>query len=230
MSDAARVISLNASVPGSLAWRGHEVRTGIFKQAVAGRRRAGKRGLEGDFIADLRVHGGPDKAVYAYPSEHYAYWREQYPGLELSWGAFGENLTSSGLVETDVHVGDRFRVGGAELEISQFRIPCFKLGRKLGQSGLVKRFLASGRCGWYWRVLAEGEIGAGDHMELLSPDRAGFSIAELIALYRDPDFDRARVAVAASLAALSEPWRNELAARVMRETSQQTGTGEEERT
>ena len=216
MSGSPRLISLNTSVPGTLSWRGHDLRTGIFKQPVAGRRQAGMLGLAGDHVEDLRVHGGADKALYAYPSEHYAFWREQYPGLEIGWGAFGENLTLAGLLEDGVQVGDRFRAGNAELEVSQFRIPCFKLARKLGQPNLVKRFLASGRCGWYLRVVKEGGLGTGDEWELLSRDPAGSSIAELIELYRGREFHRMRLAAAAGLQALPAPWREKLTAWLRR--------------
>jgi len=216
MRPMARTVSLNAAAPETLSWRGRNIRTGIFKEPVAERRIAGRYGISGDHVQDRRMHGGEEQAVYAYPSEHYRYWRETYPGLVLNWGAFGENLTTAGLLEQDVHVGDRFRLGESELEVSTLRIPCFKLGRRMGQPGFVRAFLASGRCGWYLRVVCGGEIGPDDRWEQVSSGPGQVSIAELVAMFRDPGFDPARMAAAARVPALPDSWREQLVSRLAR--------------
>ena len=144
---------------------GRTVRTSIFKTPVDRRLRVTTLNLEGDQQSDLSVHGGVDKAVYAYPSEHYAYWRQELPQMDLPWGVFGENLTTEGLLEEDVRIGDRLRVGSAEFVVTQPRMPCYKLGIRFGRPDIVKRFLQSGRTGFYLAVTREGEVGAGDAIE-----------------------------------------------------------------
>jgi len=152
-------------------WRGKTVTTSIFKAPVTGRVRVSRLNLAGDEQSDLTVHGGVDKAVYVYPSEHYPYWREQLPDFPLPWGAFGENFTTDGLSEKDIHIGDRLRIGTAEFEVTQPRMPCFKLGIRFDRADMVKRFLRSGRSGFYLRVLKEGDVSAGDSITS-SPRRA----------------------------------------------------------
>jgi MOSC domain-containing protein YiiM len=137
-------------------------------------------GLEGDAQADHRVHGGPDKAVYAYPSEHYAFWARELPGTALPWGAFGENLTTEGLLEGDVRPGDRFLAGSAELQVTDPRMPCYKLGVRFERDDMVKRFLASGRTGFYLAVVREGEVAAGDPIELVARADHEVTIADVV--------------------------------------------------
>ncbi len=165
MTAAMRVVSVNVALGRPVPWQGRVVRTGIFKEPVGGRVRIGPLGLDGDEQADPEVHGGPLKAVYAYPAEHYAFWRRELPGTHLGWGAFGENLTVSGVAEEAVRVGDRFRVGTALLAATKPRFPCYKLGIKFGREDMIPRFLASGRTGFYLRVLEPGEVGTGDAVE-----------------------------------------------------------------
>src|SRR5438093_6407740 len=143
--EAMRIVSVTVGLPRQVTWRGKAIRTGIFKQPVAGRVAVRALNLDGDRQADLTVHGGRDKAVYAYPAEHYAYWRAQLPGVELAHGAFGENLTTEGLLEDDVQVGDRFRVGSAELIATQPRLPCYKLPARFQRAGPGKRYHRSRR-------------------------------------------------------------------------------------
>ena len=173
-----KLISVNVSRPKEIAARGRTVTTGIFKEAVAGRVRLGRLNLEGDGQADLRVHGGPNKAVYAYPSEHYDYWKRELGRSNLVFGQFGENLTVEGMLESEVHLGDVFKVGSAVVQVSQPRSPCYKLGIRMGSSGFPKLFLASGRPGFYLRVLEEGEVGAGDPIELAHADPDRLSVLE----------------------------------------------------
>ena len=162
-----RVVSVNVSLPRPVEFRGQAVSTSIFKEPVGGRVLARRLSLEGDWQADLRSHGGLNKAVYAYPLEHYARWSEELGRDDLRPGQFGENLTLEGLAEDGVRLGDVFRVGAALLQVTQPRYPCFKLGIKMGDPLFPRRFLASGRTGFYLRVLEEGEVGAGDTVELV---------------------------------------------------------------
>ena len=147
---------------------------------MAGRVRVTRLGLEGDKQSDLRVHGGPDKAVYAYPSEHYAYWARELPGVDLPGGAFGENFTTEGLLERDVRIGDRFRAGSAELVVTDPRMPCYTLGVRFGRDDMVRRFLAHGGSGFYFAVLREGEVAAGDPIELTARDESEMTIADVV--------------------------------------------------
>src|SRR5213594_2712160 len=158
------LISVNVGLPRVVMSHGDPVSTGIFKEPVAGRVKLRTLNLEGDRQADLSVHGGPSKAVYVYRSEHYEYWRERLPELELPWGMFGENFTSAGLDESAVHIGDKFRVGSATLMVTEPRMPCYKLGLRFGRSDIIRQFLESERNGFYLAVLAEGEVGAGDQI------------------------------------------------------------------
>src|SRR5262245_14390665 len=160
-----RILSVTVGRPRDVEWRGELVRTSIWKSPVAGRVALRGVNLAGDEQSDLRVHGGPEKAVYVYPSEHYAFWRAELPGVELGFGQFGENLTSEGLLEREISIGDRLRISNAELVVTQPRVPCFKLGIRFGRPEMVKRFLRAGRSGFYLAVVREGEIGAGDAVE-----------------------------------------------------------------
>jgi MOSC domain-containing protein YiiM len=177
------LISVQVGVPRKVLRDGEEVLTGIFKTPVQKRLRMRTLNLEGDRQADLSVHGGPDKAVYAYPSEHYPYWKNELPGMELPWGSFGENLTTEGLLEGDVCLGDRFTIGTAEVVVTQPRLPCFKLNLKFDRDDMVKRFLASRRTGFYFRVLREGEIGAGDEIVRVHRDENRVSISDALNIY-----------------------------------------------
>src|SRR6266550_4054691 len=157
-----KLLSVNVGLPRELEWKGKVVRTSIFKVPVTGQVRVAKLNVEGDQQSDLTVHGGIDKAVYAYPSEHFAFWSTELPGMDLPWGVFGENFTTAGLLEETFHIGDRLRIGSAEFMVTQPRMPCFKLDIRFNRSDMVKRFLQSGRTGFYFAVLKEGEVAAGE--------------------------------------------------------------------
>ncbi|MCB0192621.1 MAG: MOSC domain-containing protein [Anaerolineae bacterium] len=178
-----KLISINVGLPREVEWHGQMVTTGIFKEPVAGPVMVRTLSLEGDKQADLSVHGGVDKAVYAYPTEHYAYWRDELPDMDLPWGMFGENLTVEGLDEDQINIGDRFKLGEAELIAVQPRLPCYKLGLKFGRDDMVKRFLASRRTGIYFRVAQEGQIQTGDVLELLHRDENEVPIADITRLF-----------------------------------------------
>jgi MOSC domain-containing protein YiiM len=188
-------------------WRRETVTTSIFKSPVSGRIRVNQFNLAGDEQSDLSVHGGPDKAVYLYPSEHYTYWHDQLPDFPLPWGAFGENFTSDGLIETEIGIGDRLQIGSAEFIVTQPRMPCYKLGIRFDRADMVKLFLKSGRSGFYLRVLKEGEVGAGDEITISERDQNKVSVADIVALYtaKDPGEDLLRRAV--ELPALPQSWR-----------------------
>jgi MOSC domain-containing protein YiiM len=179
-----KLLSVNVGVPREIEWKGKLVRTSIFKAPMPGRVRVAQLNLEGDQQSDLSVHGGIDKAVYAYPSEHYPFWRQELLGIDLPWGVFGENFTTEGLLEEAVYIGDRLRVGSAEFVVSQPRMPCFKLGIRFDRPDIMKRFLQSGRSGFYFAVLTEGEVTAGDSIELLKRDEHGVTVADVVNLYR----------------------------------------------
>jgi MOSC domain-containing protein YiiM len=211
---SATLISVQVGVPRKVLRNGEEVLTGIFKAPMKGRVRMGVLDLEGDQQADLSVHGGRDKAVYAYPSEHYAYWKKQLPGVELPWGSFGENLTTSGLVESEVHIGDRFAIGTGEVVVTQPRLPCFKLNLKFDRDDMVKRFLASHFTGFYFRVLREGEVGAGDEIIPVHRDESRVSVLDILRLYLGESDSSELRNRALQGEYLSRSWREELSAQV----------------
>lgn len=202
-----RLISINVGRPREVEWHGKTVRTSIFKEPVAGPVRVQKLGLAGDEQADLSVHGGADKAVYVYPSEHYSYWRDELSGLELPWGAFGENLTTEGLSEGSLHIGDRLGIGSGEFLVTQPRLPCFKLAIRFGRPDIVKRFLRSGRTGFYLAVLQEGSISPGDPIQVLSEAQPSLTVAEITRLYTADEAEQDSLRRASEVAALPESWR-----------------------
>jgi MOSC domain-containing protein YiiM len=202
------VVSVNVGQPREVPWRGRRVRTSIFKEPVAGPVEVTRLGLEGDSQSDLRVHGGADKAVYAYPLEHYAHW-QAWLGREepLPPGRFGENLTVLGLLEDEVAIGDRLRAGSALLEVSQPRTPCFKLGIRMGTGRIQKPFLRSGRVGFYLRVVEAGRVRAGDPIERVARGAGGLTVRDASRLmYLDRE-DREGAARAADVEALAAGWR-----------------------
>ena len=201
------VVSLNVGGPREVEWRGRIVRTSIWKELVQGAMRVTSLNLDGDAQSDLTVHGGPDKAVYAYPAEHYDYWQRELDVDALPWAAFGENLTTSGILEADVAIGDRVRVGSVELMVTQPRLPCFKLGIRFGRDDMVKRFLQSGRSGFYFAVVREGEMAAGDRLEIAARAARGVTVADMIALETADEPDRDLLRRALGTPALPESWK-----------------------
>lgn len=202
-----KLLSINVGLPRDVKWRGKVVRTSIFKAPVSGRVRVMRLNVEGDRQSDLSVHGGVEKAVYAYPSEHYAFWRNQIASTDFPWGAFGENLTTEGLLEDRVHIGDRFRAGSTEFIVTQPRMPCFKLGIRFNRPDMVKRFLRSGRVGFYLAVVQEGDIGAGDSLDLVAEDNSHITVADVVGLYAADAANQDLLRRASELSALPESWR-----------------------
>ena len=202
-----KLISVNVSKPRDVAYRGKMVRTGIFKEPVKGRVWLRKLGLDGDGHGDPAVHGGIDKAVYAYPIEHYEHWMRELGRDELPFGQFGENFTVKGLLEEEVHIGDVFRIAGAQVQVTQPRVPCFKLGLKMECSTFPKHFLASERSGFYLRVVAEGDVGVDDRIERIKIDSARLSVHEIHHLYYFDNLNRQGIERVLGVPALSDSWR-----------------------
>ncbi|HEV2389059.1 MAG TPA: MOSC domain-containing protein [Candidatus Acidoferrales bacterium] len=209
-----RIVSVNVGLPRQVDWAGKAVATAIYKQPVEGSVRLRRLNLAGDSQADLGAHGGPRKAVYAFPSENYGFWRDQLPGVDLGWGAFGENLTTEGWDEEAVALGDRFRIRSAIVQVTQPRIPCYKLGIRLGRDDAVARFLATGRTGFYMAVLEEGELQAGDQLELVGTEMDRLAVADVARLYAAAISDRNLLQRAAEMTLLPASWRRRFAARL----------------
>lgn len=205
-----KLVSVNTGLPREVTWHGRPVTTGIFKQPVEGRVRLRTLNLDGDRQADLTVHGGEHKAVYCYPAAHYEYWKREMPGRELPMGMFGENFTTDGLLEDSVHLGDQFSIGSAEVMVTQPRLPCYKLGVRFESDDMVKRFLASGRTGFYLAVSREGEVGAGDEITRIAQDSNRVPVSEITRLYiakRFAEADVSWVQRALRVTALPESWK-----------------------
>jgi MOSC domain-containing protein YiiM len=211
-----KIFSINVGVPRAVAVNGGEIITGIYKEPVEGRIKLRRLNLDGDRQADLTVHGGPYKAVYCYPHEHYAYWKKALPNRELPIGIFGENFTTEGMFEDTVHLGDEFAVGTAQVTVTQPRLPCYKLNLRFDDGFMVKRFLASGKSGFYLSVKKTGEVAAGDEFEVIARDPQKISIAEFNRLYVAKHYteeDASVIARLAKIAALPEDWKEHFRAR-----------------
>jgi len=213
-----KLVSVNVGLPRLLTRGGATFKTGIFKDPVPGRIRLRTTNLDGDRQADLSVHGGTNKAVYGYPSEHYPAWNAELPELPdfaRTWGAFGENFTTEGLLETDVSVGDRYRVGSAVVRVTTPRLPCYKLAAKFQRDDIIERFVRSGRCGFYFAVVEEGEVGASDEFELLGREDPTLTIAEVNRLYTTKSPDRETLQRSLHVKILPESWRERFRARLV---------------
>jgi MOSC domain-containing protein YiiM len=206
-----KLVSLNVGKPRTVPYAEGEVTTGIFKSGVPGPLLLRRLNLDGDVQADLENHGGRNKAVYAYPSEHYEFWRREFPKRELPWGMFGENLTTEGLTEEDACIGDQFRIGEAVVKVTQPRIPCYKLGIRFGCPDMAKRFLASRRSGIYFAVVEEGLANAGDAIERIHEDKNRLSIADVNRAYVDATSNQPLVRRIVSLEILPRGLHDEFA-------------------
>jgi MOSC domain-containing protein YiiM len=206
-----KIVSVNVGRPRLYSYCGETFSTGIFKEPVAGRVMLRRTNLDGDRQADLSVHGGPDKAVYGYPSEHYDYWKDELGETTLPWGAFGENFTTEGLLERELRIGDRYRVGEATVMVKTPRLPCLKLAAKFRRDDMIERFLHSGRSGYYFSVIEEGEVGAGDEFQFLGTATPPLSVFDTFAAYTS--LDRELLQRAANVTALPESWRERFQTR-----------------
>src|SRR5437868_4184874 len=203
-----KLISVNVGLPREIDVNGKSVRTSIWKDPVQGRVHVSTLNLHGDQQSDLSVHGGVDKAVYLYPSEHYAYWRGELPEVELPWGAFGENFSAEGILEDQIRIGDRLRIGSAEFMVTQPRMPCFKLGIRFNRRDMVKRFLQSKRSGFYLAVIREGEVENGDAIEFTQRQENGVTITEIVNLYSTDSENQNLIHRATELPALPQSWKD----------------------
>jgi len=205
-----RIVSLNVGMPREVLWHGQPVTTGIFKSPTSERIRLRTLNLDGDRQADLTVHGGEHKAVYCYPVEHYTYWQKKLPGRDLPLGVFGENFTTKGMLEQDVHLGDRFAINDAEVVVTQPRLPCYKLGIRFQADDMVKKFLASRRIGFYVAVTREGSVAAGDEMIPVVQNASAISIANFLQLFLTKSFsdaDRASLKELYALPSVPLDWK-----------------------
>lgn len=214
-----RLASVNVGLPRKVLWKGRTVVTGIFKEPVAGRVTVNRLNLEGDRQADLTVHGGPDKAIYVYPAEYYAYWREEFPDMELPFGMFGENFTVEGLDER-VNIGDQFTIGTIKVMVTQPRLPCYKLGLKFKRDDILKRFLNSGLTGFYLSVLEEGKVEAGDPITCIKRDDHGITVQDITQLYAFDRHNTAKLQRAVAAEALPASWREYFQERIEQHSGQ----------
>ena len=202
-----KIVSLNVGRPQLVMRDGEPVSTAIFKQPVEGRVMLRTLNLDGDRQADLSVHGGPTKAVYVYPAEHYEFWRQECPEMELPYGMFGENFTATGFSETTLNIGDQFRVGSATVMVTEPRMPCYKLGIRFGRTDIIKRFLVSERSGFYLAVLEEGEVGTGDDFQLVKRNEPSVTVNEVVRLYSRDKYNAELLRRAITVQELPESWR-----------------------
>jgi len=208
METGMKLLSVNVGRPRAVMQDGDADFTGIFKDPVKGRVTLRTLNLDGDGQADLSVHGGPTKAVYVYPSEHYDFWKRELPGMELPWGMFGENFTTVGLLESQLNIGDKFHVGSATVTVTEPRMPCYKLGIKFGRPDIVKKFLASERTGFYFRVLEEGAVGADDGVRLIERNNDGLRVSDVTSLYTHEKANLGLLRRAIKVEALPESWKS----------------------
>ncbi len=185
----AKILTVCVGKPKTVIFNGHQIFTGIFKSPTQDKLLVRKLNIDGDEQADLTVHGGPDKAIYTYASEHYPWWQTKLPDYDFSHGNFGENLTTEGLLENEVFIGDEYLVGTAVLRVAQPRLPCYKLGVKFGRNDVIKMFMQSGRSGIYFKVIEEGELAAGDTIKYLGGDGLGVSVQAVANLFSSRDYD-----------------------------------------
>ena len=202
------LVSVNVGLPREVPFNGETVSTGIFKEPVAGVVRLRELNLDGDRQADLAVHGGWDKAAYAYPAEHYPFWRTELPDMRLPWGMFGENFTTTDLDEDSVNIGDEFRIGTSIVKVTAPRMPCYKLALKFGRDDIIKRFLNSGRTGFYFSVSAEGDVKAGDTIQLIRRNTSGVPVADIVRLYSADRYNQNLLRRVIEVEALPPSWRD----------------------
>jgi MOSC domain-containing protein YiiM/ferredoxin-NADP reductase/ferredoxin len=204
----ARLLSVNVGLPRDIVWRGRTVHTGVWKDPVQGRRRVGKLNLDGDGQGDLAGHGGEHRAVFVYQIDSYRYWQDQLRRSDFVYGQFGENFTVEGLPDDGVYIGDRYQIGGALFEVTQPRVTCYRVGIRMNEPRMAAFLTSSGRPGFYFRVLEEGEVGAGDEIVKIDEGKEQMSVAEVNALLYSPPHPRDRLERALQISALSPGWRS----------------------
>lgn len=205
-----KIISTNLAKPTTFIWNSKEVTTGIYKTPVQEPIFLGNEGVTNDEVSDRNVHGGEFKACYLFSAEQYPYWKKIYPQLHWNWGMFGENLTVSGLDETQIHIGDLYKIGNALVQITQPREPCFKFGLKFGSQDVLKQFIEHGFPGTYIRILEEGYVNTGDTFKLIKKANNSLTTAQFFNLINAPEKDKALVALAINNNALPKRKRAQL--------------------
>ncbi len=204
----ARLLSVNVGLPRDIAWRGMTVRTGVWKDPAPGRCRIGRLNLDGDGQGDLAGHGGEHRAVFVYQIESYRYWQDELGRTDFVCGQFGENFTVEGLPDDGVYIGDRYAIGSALFEVTQPRVTCYRVGIRMNEPRMAALLTSGGRPGFYFRVLNEGEVGAGDEIVKVEEGKERMSVAEVNALLYSPPHPRDRLERASQIAALSPGWRS----------------------
>src|SRR5580698_5460715 len=207
-----RLLSVNVGLPRDVTWNGKTVRTSVWKSPVDGRQMVRRLNLQGDAQADLAGHGGEHRAVFVYQLDSYRYWQAQLDRTDFVYGQFGENFTVEGLPDDDVYIGDRYRIGGALFEVTQPRVTCYRVGIRMNEPRMAAFLTSSGRPGFYFRVLEEGEVGAGDEIVMVDEGKEQISVAEVNALLYSPPHPRDRLERALQIAALSPGWRSSFTA------------------
>jgi MOSC domain-containing protein YiiM/ferredoxin-NADP reductase len=220
----ARLLSVNVGLPRDIAWKGRTVRTGIWKDPVRGRCRVGRLNVAGDGQGDLAGHGGEQRAVFVYQVESYRYWQEQLKRSDFVHGQFGENFTIEGLPDDVVCIGDRYRIGNALFEVTQPRVTCYRVGIRMNEPRMPALLTSSGRPGFYFRVLQEGDVGAGDEIVKAREAKERMTVAEINALLYSPNHSRDRLEHALRIEALSPGWRSSFEALLGSQTTA-AGTG-----
>ena len=214
-----KVVSVNVGLPKQVSYGKRQVVTSIFKEPIEGRVKVTTLNLDGDAQADLSVHGGLDKAIYSYSGEHYKYWKEVYPTIVMPFGMFGENLTTQGLNEDTVNIGDQYQIGSSRLVVTQPRMPCYKLGIKFGRMDILEKFINSQRPGIYYKVLQEGDLGTGDNITLLHKDKNNVTINDIVSLYINDRHDKENISKmkkATKLKSLPESWKTYFGQKISR--------------
>lgn len=209
-----KIISIQVGRPQLVMRNDEPVSTAIFKQPIEGRVNLRTLNLDGDRQADLSVHGGPTKAVYVYPAEHYDFWRQELPDMDLPYGMFGENFTATGFSEKTLNIGDEFLIGSAQVMVTEPRMPCYKLGIRFGRTDIIKRFLVSERTGFYLAVLQEGEVGVGDEFQLIKRNEPSVKVSDVTRLYARDRNNAELLRRASAVEALPEGWRSYFAERL----------------
>src|SRR5262249_10791622 len=215
----ARLLSVNVGLPRDIPWKGRTVHTGIWKTPVGGRCRVGRLNLDGDGQGDLAGHGGEQRAVFVYQIESYRYWQEQLKRTDFVHGQFGENFTVEGLPDDAVCIGDRYRVGSALFEVTQPRVTCYRVGIRMNEPRMPSLLTSSGRPGFYFRVLQEGEVSAGDEIVKIGEAEERMTVAEINALLYSPNHPRDRLERALRIEALSPGWRSSFEALLQSPTA-----------
>jgi ferredoxin-NADP reductase/MOSC domain-containing protein YiiM len=221
----ARLLSVNVGLPREITWRGQTIRTAIWKDSVRGKRMVRRLNIEGDAQGDLASHGGEHRAVYVYQMDSYRYWQNKLHRADFTFGQFGENFTVEGLLDTEVCIGDQYRIGGALFEVTQPRVTCYRVGIRMDEPRMAALLVADGRPGFYLRVLQEGEVEAGEEIIKVLDGPEGMSVAEINRLLYLPVHPRQKLEQALRIPALSNGWKGSFRALLDKELSGGAVTG-----